>query len=286
MPLTSSPSTGGRSRTRPGRPATGLCLLAVVTMTVAACSRQGDPSTPEDAARRGDELLRKMSDTLKSAPSLSFSVSESHERMKRNGQKEPYSLKREVTVRRPDRLWVHTTGSDQRDAKVTYDGRTVTIVGDHHKIYAPIKAPATLDDTLDLISHRYDLRLAVGDFLYSSPYDSFAESEAKGGWTKRTTVAGTLCEEVGYSLKAVDFTLSVTSAEPTLPCQAEIRFNEEPGQPVTRLVFSNWNLKPEVSDSQFAAHVPQGYELIPVVERIPKSELKADAAKALGVQAK
>lgn len=263
-----------------------LCCLIATAMTLAACNRQRDPSTPEEAAKRGDELLRKMSDTLKSAPSLSFSVSESHERMKRNGQKEPYMLKRDVMVRRPDRLWAHTTGSDQRDAKVTYDGKTVTIVGDHHKIYATIKAPATLDDTLDLISHRYDLRLAVGDFLYSSPYDSFADSDAKGGWTKRTTVDGTPCEEVAYSLKAVDFTLSVTSAEPTLPCEAQITFKEEPGQPVTRLVFSNWNLKPQLGDSQFAAQVPQGYELIPVVERIPKSELKADAAKAMGVQAK
>ena len=81
-----------------------LCCLIATAMTLAACSRQRDPSTPEEAAKRGDELLRKMSDTLKSAPSLSFSVSESHERMQRNGQKEPYTLKREVMVRRPDRL--------------------------------------------------------------------------------------------------------------------------------------------------------------------------------------
>jgi hypothetical protein len=28
--------------------------------------------------------------------------------------------------------------------------------------------------------------------------------------------------------------------------------------------------------------VPQGYEAIPIVERIPKSELKTDPAKAMG----
>lgn len=262
------------------------CLLAVAVVTLAACNRQRDPSTPEEAAKRGDELLRKMSDTLTAAPALSFSVSESHERLKRNGQKEPYTLKREVMIRRPDRLWAHTTGSDQRDVKVTYDGKMVTIVGDRQKIYATIKASGTLDETLDLVSHRYDLRFAVADFLYSAPYESFGISEAKGGWIKRTTVDGKPCEEMAYSLKAVDFTLSVTSAQPTLPCEAHITFKEEPGQPVTRLTFSNWNLKPDLNESQFAAQVPQGYELIPVVERIPKSELKADAAKAMGAQPK
>jgi hypothetical protein len=191
-------------------------------------------------------------------------------------------LKREVIVRRPDRLWSHTTGSDERNVTVTYDGNTITIVGDKQKIYATIKAPATLDETLDLVSERYDLHLAVADFLYSSPHDSFADTQAKGGWVKRATVGGISCEEVAYTMKTVDVTLSMTTAEPTLPCQAEITFKEEPGQPVSRLVFSNWNLQVQAPDSQFVANVPQGYELIPVIERIPKTELKADPAKAMG----
>ena len=261
-----------------------LVLVALVALT--SCSRERDPRTPEEASARGDQLLRKMSDTLKAAQAFSFTVAESHERVRRNGQKEPYTLKRDVVVRRPDRLWSHTTGSGNRDVKVTYDGKTVTVVGDAQKIYATINAPATLDDTLDLVSDRYDLRVAVADFLYSSPYDSFADRQAKGGWVQRTTVDGKACEEVSYALQAVDFTLSVTAAEPTLPCQAQITFKEEPGQPVTRLAFSNWNLQAQPPESQFVAKVPQGYELIPVIERIPKSELKADAAKAMGVTPK
>ena len=258
------------------------CLVVLALVSLAGCGKQHDPTTPEEVSRRGEELLRKMSDTLKAAPALSFTVAESHERMRRNGQKEPYSLKRDVVVRRPDRLWSHTTGSDDRDVRVTYDGKTVTVVGDKQKIYATIKAPATLDETLDLVSERYDLNMAVADFLYSSPHDSFADREAKGGWVKRTTVGGVSCEEVAYTMKAVDVTLSVTTAEPTLPCEASITYKQEPGQPVTRLVFSSWNLQAHPEDSQFVANVPPGYELIPVVERIPKTELKSDPAKAMG----
>ena len=271
---------------RRGKDAMYRCLAVITLVTLPACSGQREPRTPEEAAARGDELLRKMSDTLKAAPGLSFTVAESHERMRRNGQKEPYTLKREVVVRRPNRLWSHTTGSDNRDVKVTYDGRTVTVVGDAHKVYATIKAPATLDETLDLVSERYDLRVAVADFLYSSPYDSFADKEAKGGWVRRTTVDGLACDEVAYTMKAIDFTLSMTTAEPTLPCQVQITYKEEPGQPVSRLVFSSWNLQPQTSDTQFVANVPQGYELVPVIERIPKAELKADAAKAMGAPPK
>jgi hypothetical protein len=262
------------------------CVIAAALVAVSACGGQRNPSTPEEAAVRGDELLRTMSDTLGGAQAFSFSVAESHERVRRNGQKEPYTLKRDVVVRRPNRLWSQTTGSDGRDVKVTYDGNTVTVVGAGHKVYATITAKPTLDETLDLVSDRFDLRLAVADFLYSSPYDSFIGSDAKGGWVRRTQVEGKDCDEVAYTLKAVDFTLSMTRAEPTLPCQAQITFKQEPGQPVTRLVFSDWNLRAQPADSQFVANVPPGYELIPVIERIPKEELKSDARKAMGVAAK
>lgn len=51
-------------------------------------------------------------------------------------------------------------------------------------------------------------------------------------------------------------------------------------------MFSNWNLQAKADDVQFAASVPQGYERIPVVERIPKEELKTNAEKAMGMAAK
>ena len=262
------------------------CLVAGAVITLAACYGPRDPQTAEEKTRRGDELMRKMSDTLAAAQGLSFSVAESHERVLRNGQKQPYSLKREVVVRRPDRLWSHATGSDNRDIKVSYDGSEITVVGAGQKVYAKIKGAPTLDQTLDLIDQRYDLRVAVADFLYSSPYDSFAGSDAQGGWAAKAVVEGRQCEEVVYATKTVDFKLAVSSAEPVLPCRLQITYKSEPGQPVSTLVFSNWNLKAQPADSQFVANVPQGYELIPVVERIPKDDLKKDAAKAMGAAAK
>jgi hypothetical protein len=263
-----------------------FAMLSVVMMVMvallSACSGQREPATAEEKSARGDQLLRQMSDTLKNAKTFSVSVNESHERMRRNGAKQPYTLKRDVVVRRPDRMWMHTTGSDDRDIRTFYDGKSVTVIGERQKIYATIAAPATLDETLDLVSERYDLKVAVADFLYSSPYDSFAASEAKGGWVRRTTVDGRACDEVAYAMKAVEITLSMTTSPPVLPCQARITYVEEPGQPVSTLVFHNWNLKAAPQDSQFVSNVPQGYERIPVVERIPKIELKGDAARAMG----
>lgn len=261
-------------------------LAAVTLAMLTACSGQREPATAEEKTARGDQLLRQMSDTLKNARAFSFTVNESHERVRRNGEKRPFTLKRDVVVRRPDRLWSHATGSDDRDVKVIYDGKTVTVIGDRHKIYAAINAPPTLDETLDRINDRFDLRVVVADFLYSSPYESFAGSDAKGGWRKRTVLNGRSCDELAYTMKAVDVTLSVTNAAPVLPCKASIVYKEQPGQPVSTLVFSDWNLQAAPPDSRFVAQVPQGYEAIPIVERIPKTELKTDPARAMGAAAR
>jgi hypothetical protein len=258
-------------------------IIAVGLLTLAACGGR-DPRTPEEARARGDELIRKMGDTLRGSQAFSFTVAESHERVRRNGEKVPYTLNREVVVRRPNRLWTHVTGSDERDVKVTYDGKSITIVGDKNKVHATMPAKPTLDETLDFVQDRYDIPMPIADFLYSSPQESFEDKQAKGGWVKRTEVSGRQCEEVAYSMEAVDFTLSVTSNEPTLPCQLQIVYKTRPSRPVTRLTFSNWNLNAQPQDAQFVAHVPQGYEQIPVIERIPKEELKADPAKAMGAK--
>ncbi len=157
----------------------------MLTTAAASCSSRRDPVTPQEKSARGDQVLRQMSETLKNAKAFSVTVDETHESsLRRNGEKQPYTLTREVVVRRPDRLWSHTRGSDYRDVLVVHDGKIITVLGNRLKVYAKIAAPATLDETLDLISERYDLRVAVADFLYSSPYDSFAAGDATGGWTK------------------------------------------------------------------------------------------------------
>jgi hypothetical protein len=260
----------------------GIVIGGLVVL--ASCGSR-DPRTPEEARARGDELLRAVSDTLGKAQAFSFKTVESIERVRRNGQKETLTVNREVIVRRPDRLWFHATGSDGRNLKLTYDGKTITVVGDTQKIHATVNARPTLDETLDLASDRYDISLPVADFLYSTPYDSFADKESKGGWVRRVDVNGRSCEEMTYAMENVDFTLSVTADSPVLPCQLQIVQKKEPSQPVTRLTFSDWNLNAQPQDAQFVAQVPQGYELIPVIERIPKEELKADPAKAMGAQA-
>lgn len=252
------------------RVAAQVVSVSILLLGALACSRQAAPRDQAQATARGDALLRQMSDTLRGASALSFSVRETHERVRRNGTKVPFTLDRQVVVRRPDRLHVHTTGSDGRDVTVTYDGRAVTVVGRTHQVYAAVDAPPSLDATLDLVSERYDLRLSVADLLYSSPYESFADRDARGGWTRTADQQGMRCEEVAYVAPRVSYTLAIRADAPHLPCSLRITYLKEPGSPTTSMVFSAWNLAPTTAEGQFTASVPANFERIPIVERVPR----------------
>jgi hypothetical protein len=265
--------------TRAGQLVAGAGLAAVL----AACGRGGGPANPDEARARGEALLKEMSSTLASAQSVAFETREDHERVRRNGDKAPYTLRREVIARRPDRLRYHATGGDDRDFVVTYDGRQVTVVGATHRVYARIDAPSTLDGMLAQVEQRYELPLPFADVLYSDPYASFSAAGAEGGWVATEIIDGQECEKVQYRTERIDFAVWV-SAPPRLPCRLEAHFKAERGSPTSRLTFSKWQLGAAAEDGRFVAQVPEGYEQIPIVERIPKTELKSDAAKAMGAR--
>jgi hypothetical protein len=246
---------------------------SVLAAAIALTSCSSDPRTPEEAAARGAERLRAASDTLAKAQAFSVDLSEMRERVRRNGEKVEEHVKRQIVVRRPDRMWFKTT-KDAGEHTGWYDGKTVTMIVPHEKIFARVNMPATLDATLDDLIGRFDVPLPAADFLYSKPETSFPLGEAKGGWVRRTDIEGRQCDEMHYKHPSVEFTLWIASADPPLPCRLDITYTTRPGAPKASVVFNKWNLSPTIPDDQFTAVVPAGFEQIPVVEHIPADQVK------------
>ena len=82
-------------------------LAACAALAVAGCSRE--PTTPEAKRQRGDEIVRRMSDLLARASTLTVQTTDTRDRM-RGGQKVTLRTTRQFAVRRPDRMAVQVTG--------------------------------------------------------------------------------------------------------------------------------------------------------------------------------
>jgi hypothetical protein len=205
-------------------------------------------------------MLRQMSQNAAGARVFSYTAEEHRERVRPGGAKTTEQATRHVTVRRPDGLAY--TG-DQSSA--WYDGRSVTFVSHRNKAWARGPMPATLDEAVDFLSAEYAVQIPTADLLYSNPYDALMTADTKGGWVDVQNVGDTPCDHLAYSQDVVDWEIWLTQDEGRAPRQLKITYKKEPGAPATRVVFSDFNRSPQVSDDTFVAKVPAGYERLKIM---------------------
>jgi hypothetical protein len=253
-----------------------LAFLIVAALTVGSgCNRT---LTPEQARARGDELLREMSKTVSSVQSFSYTATEDGAIADAAGKRKEQKVARDVIIRRPNGFKAHAKG-DERDVEVWYDGKHVTLVGHRQKFWVRGPMPGTLDEALDYLSAEYAIQLPTADLVYSNPYDALMTADTTGGWVDRQQIGSRTCEHVAYKQPVVDWDLW-TNEETKLPCQMQITYKTEPGQPKTTVTYTNWNSSPQLAADTFTPKVPEGYERLKMMRHATVVDETAEAAPA------
>jgi hypothetical protein len=247
------------SLTRYTRAGLGLAIVAFAS----GCSRP-ETLTPEAARAKGDQLLRQMSQTLAATQAFSYRTEQALERIRGGGERVTERFSRTTLVRRPNQLAFTDQGQDH-DGAGWYDGKQLTIVSNRDKVWVRGPMPGTLDEALDFISAEYAVQLPTADLLYSNPYDAVMTPDTVGGWIKLDTVNGRSCDHLSYQQPVVDWQVWLMQDDRRLPCQLQITYKSEPGQPVARITFHDWNAAPAVSEATFKPTVPEGYRRIKIM---------------------
>jgi hypothetical protein len=245
---------GGRMRS----PVPGLLIAAAIGL---AC--RSEPKTAEEKKAKGDQILREMSNAVAAVKNFSFTAEVVSEEVGAGGQKTQERHVRNVVVRRPDGFTITTEGGS--GLSFWYDGKRATIVSDEKKRWARGPMPPTLDETMDYAAAVYDLKLAWGDLLYSSPYDALMTADTTGGWVGLETIEGKAYDHLSYQHPVVDWEVWVGPTHGVK--RLRITYKQDPGQPVTTVTFSNFNLSPKLDEDTFTAKVPEGYERIRLARR-------------------
>jgi hypothetical protein len=222
------------------------------------------PLSPEAAREKGDAMLKQMSQKLASSQSFSYKTEQAIERVKADGSKSTDQFTRNTIVQRPNLLAFTETGQ-AHDGAAWYDGKQVTLVSNRDKIWVRGPMPGTLDEAMDYISAEYAVQIPTADLLYSNPYDALMAPGTTGGWVNLEQVGSRSCEHLSYQHSVVDWQIWLSQDEARLPCQLQVTYKTEPNQPVTRIVFSEWNEKPAISDTTFKPEVPEGYQRIKIM---------------------
>jgi hypothetical protein len=216
-----------------------------------------------------------MSQTVAATQAFAYTATETRERVKQGGTKAQEQSTRHIVVRRPNAI-MFTDKGDDRDAAIYYDGKHVTLVSNRNKVWARGPVPPTLDEAMDFVSAEYAIQIPTADLLYSSPYDAMMTKDTTGGWVDTQQIGQRTCEHLAYRQEVVDWEIWLN--EKHLPCQVKITYKHEPGQPVTTVVYSDWNPSPQVSDDTFAAKIPDGYQRIKIMRHATVEDPKVEVA--------
>jgi len=202
--------------------------------------RQAPDITPEAAAP-----VQAMCGYLKSRPAFAFTAEVQADQVYPNGQTIQVTRMVDMALKRPDKLYAHVTGDD-RDRVFVYDGKTMAVADLDRGVYAIIDAPATIDETLDLLASQYGVVAPQSDILYADPCAVMLKNVRTGDCVGNHLAAGFACDHLAFAQKDADWQLWVEKGKDPLPRKLVITDKDVMGWPQYAVLFTKWDMNPRL----------------------------------------
>ena len=179
-----------------------------------------------------------------------------------NGQPLHIAHSMKITVHRPDRLLIDSTGDDG-EIRLLYDGKSATVFGVEGNKYATIPVPDTLQGMLDAVTERLNVDFPLADLLSGSPERSVLLGVTSGKEINTVTIDGVECRHLLFTeAPGVEIELWVEKNDRSLPRQIIITYHTMSGQPNVIAELSDWDFSVHPSDADFAFKVPKDAQRI------------------------
>jgi hypothetical protein len=202
-----------------------------------------------------DEKLKQMCEKLSSAKEFSVRVQSSSDFITDTGEILKLHRNLDINLKRPDKLVVKILG-DNGSKQLFYNGAEAILYHLNYGMYSIVKAPSTVDETLDLLADEYDLQIPASDFAYSDPY-SYLMGEVKGAkYYGSSLINGVPCHHLYYIQDDIDWQIWI--ADNFTPRKFVINFKDDEDSPQFTSYLSDWNFSPSLPDEVFRFRPPDG----------------------------
>jgi hypothetical protein len=202
-----------------------------------------------------------MSEELKNARSFRFHAEINFDDVLISGQKVQYAGAVDVTVRRPDGVYV-----DYRDdlsaKRFWFDGKTATLLDLVHEKYSTADVPGDIDAAVARLKEQYRLSLPLGSLISS---DVFAIIDAKAiawGYIGVNDVEGVPAHHIAIVGDDADLQVWIQKEGKPLPLKLVITYKDVPSAPQYQAVLMDWKLDEKVSADRFEPALTKGAKKI------------------------
>jgi len=198
------------------------------------------------------DILKAACGRLAAAKSMAFTAVVSYESPSRLGTPLVYTTKSEVTMQRPDKLRVITSG-DGPASEFYYDGKVMMAFEPAANLVAVADAPPTIDAVLQAAYDSAAIYFPFTDVIVTDPYKDIAEGLKLAFYIGQSQIVGGVTTDmIAYANDDV-FVQMWVGAEDKLPRRVRAVFRQDAARMRHQLELSNWQLDTTVTAEAFSS---------------------------------
>lgn len=225
-----------------GRSASAMALSLTVLLATTTVA-----SADEADAKR---LLKAMSDYLAAQQAISFDFDATLEVVTPGEQVLGLASSGNVTLNRPDKIRATRSGGFA-DVEMSFDGKTVTILGKNLNMYTQVEEPGTLDQLVDVMRTKYGRPLPAADLLLSNSYEVMMQNVIDVKDLGSGVVGGEECDSLAFRTDQVDWQIWIAHGDTPHPCRFVITSKLVANGPQYSIQFSDWKTGDAVAADDF-----------------------------------
>ncbi len=214
-------------------------------------------------------ILKSMSDYVGGLQSIELTFDSAIEIITPQLEKIQFTNSGEALLRRPDKLRAHRVGG-YADVAIFFDGKTVSVYGQHINGYAQFPAPGTIDQLVEFLREDQGVSLPGADLLLSNSYDVLVAGVQEAKHIGRGVIDGVECEHIAFRNFDTDWQLWVEVGQNPIPRQMVITSKTINSAPQYTLRVKSWKTDVTPAGDAFTFTPPAGAK-----------ELSQDALTAL-----
>lgn len=230
------------------------CLLFLVSVCALARAQQPDAAKEKDIDPLALQVLQKAMEPIHQATSYSFRVLVSHEQLGTNGQVVTLFNTTEATVQKPDRLHIDFRRSG-KEVELFFDGGDVVLYSPAAKLYTSIKAPKTIEATLDSLDQKA-IFIPIRNFLDPDPYKSLADDVQTAYILGRVEILDQTVHQLAFTEPGAEWQLWVVGGDQPRILRLQVIDTSTPYKGRTTVQFLDWNFNPGVNPATFTFAKP------------------------------
>ena len=221
--------------------------LALMVMLGTSAKANADEA---DAKR----LLKAMSDYLAAQQAISFDYDAVLEVVTKDEQILALASSGTVTLNRPDKI-LAPRSSGFADVEMSFDGKTLTLLGKNLNLYAQEDVPGSVDNLVDVLRKR-NRPLPAADLLLTDPYAALMQDVVDVKDLGSGVIGGVECDYLAFRAKEVDWQIWIAQGERPYPCRYVISSKFMDGEPQYSIQVRDWKTGDGVAATDFTFTPP------------------------------